>query len=302
MIPHEEPPTHGAPRRPWLAAVLSVLTPGVGQLYVGRPRRALGVWASSVVASVLVVVSAALLPGWTGLISIPLVLIVPILSARDAARIARFNPLVPRRWYDRWYVYAGLLVLSGVLWQPFLRSLLIANVLEAYVIPGGSMAPTLLEGDFIFATKLRRPIERGELAVHTAIGQTYVKRIIGLPGDTLAMRQGALSVNGRLVPEPYAQPATGDATFPELDWQRAHLLPSANRDDYHPSLTTWGPLVVSAGSYFLLGDNRPESLDSRLLGFVSVDSVIGSPTVIYYSRDPDGRAPRWSRIGRSVRD
>lgn len=304
----EQPPSVGAPtnlaapRRRWVAVLLSVLAPGLGQLYVARPRRALAMWLGIAGVTLLLAASAAVLPAAVHLsLFLLAALIMPLYVLMDAARIARFNPLVAHHWYDRWYVYAALVVLASIVWSPYL-AFVKRNVLEAYRIPSGSMAPTILEGDYLLATKLGRVTERGRLAIHTRGRQTFVQRIVGVPGDTLQMRDGGLLVNGRPVAEPYVTRAAEDATWPEFAWQEGFLLPSVDRSGYQPSLDNWGPLVAPADNYFLLGDNRGESLDSRFRGFVPAKSIVGRPTSIYFSLDPETSVPRWGRIGMSLRE
>ena len=106
----------------------------------------------------------------------------------------------------------------------------------------------------------------------------FVKRLVGLPGDTLAMVAGRLRRNGRTVDEPYA-------------WHEEPLDgPDRTRND-------WGPLVVPDGKFFVLGDNRDSSLDSRYWGFVAADQLLGEVGRVYFSRDPATGAIRWRRFG-----
>ncbi len=202
-------------------------------------------------------------------------------------------------------------------------------IVEAFKIPSGSMERTLLIGDFLLVNKLAygaeipfthkrlpalRDPERGDVIVFEApedITKTYVKRLVGLPGDTLEMREGALYRNGHIVREGYAR-----HTAPEVDpveerfrWQRNYVTTSANASvAYYPSRNNWGPLIVPEKNYFVLGDNRDNSSDSRYWGFVSDSLVRGRPFVIYYSYAPDSAQAlawltriRWSRLGERVR-
>jgi len=131
-----------------------------------------------------------------------------------------------------------------------------------------------------------------------------VKRIVGLPGDTLAMVNGRLRVNGKTVAEPYAwhEDSTVDPASDEFNWQRAHLVDPAARDSAHysPSRNTWGPILVPPGMYFVLGDNRDNSLDSRYWGFLPAQDILGEARRVYFSKDSTGHI-RWSRLGRRVR-
>jgi len=132
-----------------------------------------------------------------------------------------------------------------------------------------------------------------------------------VPGDTLQMRDGLLIRNGDRVTERYVE-----HTEPDMDpspddfrWQQDHLVrTAAAAAAYHPSRNNWGPLVVPEKSYFVLGDNRDNSLDSRYWGFVPDSLVKGKPFVIYYSYAPDTMSSfawlthiRWTRLGERIR-
>lgn len=199
-------------------------------------------------------------------------------------------------------------------------------VVEAFNIPTSSMENTLLVGDFLLVNKaayggrvpgtdltfgVRAP-ERGDVVVFHPPHEPnkhYVKRVVGLPNDTLEMRDKGLYRNGIWVPEPYAQhvDGRGDTVHPDMDWQSNHLIAAPPRE-YNPTRDNWGPLVVPAEHYFMLGDNRDNSEDSRYWGFVSRDQIQGRPWLVYYSQAPFGAARdpwykrvRWGRLGTVVR-
>jgi signal peptidase I len=209
---------------------------------------------------------------------------------------------------------------------------------EAFRIPSGSMEPTLLVGDWLFVNKLRLgphiPLtnhslpgyaspKRGDVVVFTSPPQdlsiritpdevtpTLVKRIVGIAGDTLLMRHGQLTVNGTGVPSPNAfvlDDSVADVPQTNFVWQH-HIEISGSRFGppiAAPSLHEWGPLVVPAGTYFMMGDNRDNSVDSRYYGPVPRANLQGTPMFIYYSYDPTRgidyvravTAIRWRRIG-----
>jgi len=216
------------------------------------------------------------------------------------------------------------LAVALVIWL-LLRTFLI----EAFRIPSSSMEHTLLVGDFLFVNKalygaevpliharlpaLRAP-RRGDIVVfdsRTEEGVKVVKRLVGMPGDTLQMRNAVLWRNGVAQPETYVEHVDpGDDTSDSMmrDWQVKYLLPSADHDTYHPTRDNWGPLAVPPGQYFVMGDNRDNSFDSRYWGFVPRDVIRGRPMFIYYSFDHDSwralpflTAIRWSRIGHRPR-
>jgi signal peptidase I len=157
---------------------------------------------------------------------------------------------------------------------------------------------------------VREPV-RNEILVFDSVeeeGLKVVKRLIGMPGDTLAMEGGLLYRNGKRVEEPYAVHADPDRSEDPIQrakmrhWQLAHL---AQRDtaNYQPDLQNWGPIVVPADSFFMMGDNRDSSYDGRYWGFLPRTNVRGRPLVVYFSYDasswrslPFFTAVRWERI------
>lgn len=227
----------------------------------------------------------------------------------------------PRKSFGRWlWEWVKSIAVALVIWF-VLRALLV----EAFRIPSSSMEHTLLVGDFLFVNKalygaevpiihtklpaFREP-ERLDIVVfdsRTQEGVKVVKRLVGMPGDTLEMRQAVLLRNGAPQPEPYIQhiDSLADPADPEMRlWQLAYLLPDVDRETYHPSRDNWGPLVVPPGQYFVMGDNRDNSYDSRYWGFVDRRVIRGRPLFVYYSFDHDSwralpflTAIRWGRIG-----
>jgi signal peptidase I len=253
----------------------------------------------------------------------------------SALRAANGRTLAPRGFPLSWLWEWAKIIPAAVLLFLVLRTFFI----EAYKIPSGSMERTLLVGDFLLVNKLvygaeipfagkRLPALRaprhGDVVVFeypVDPSKNFVKRLVGLPGDTLAMRDGMLWRNGIAQPERYvvhSQPGI-DPASDDFRWQRGHLVNTAaaaspvngvavDGTNYRPSRDNWGPLVVPPHNFFVLGDNRDNSLDSRYWGFVSDSLVRGTPLVVYYSFTPDSAsaAPwltriRWGRIGTAVR-
>jgi signal peptidase I len=195
------------------------------------------------------------------------------------------------------------------------------------------MENTLLVGDFLFVNKLlygaeipltgkklpavREP-RRNEILVFDSVeepGLKVVKRLIGVPGDTLAMENGTLIRNGQRVEEPYAVHAN-PSVLAEPDqrehmraWQSLHLA-GRSPEGYHPDLQNWGPIVVPADSFFMMGDNRDSSRDSRFLGevgYVPFVNLIGRAEVLFFSVDGPAlrfwdwyRTVRFDRLFRSI--
>lgn len=303
----------GRPR--WLAALLSLLFPGLGQVYAGRPVR------GAILMLAFIVLGAA---AWYLVISLPAspavvvvaLLLVPVLwigSILDAARVARTSG-PERKWYQRWYGIAALLLVAATA-----RLVLVRNTTGstgAFRVPSSAMEPTLLIGDY-FYVDTRKPLhlERGSIAVHRSVdepGLLLLKRIVALGGDTVMMRAGRLNVNGAEVPEPNVQhgDVTSTAEAPQRERMRQWQVPLVTTRDsvaLDPDLNDWGPLVVPDKSAIMLGDNRQASYDSRYYGPVPSDSLVGTPATIYFSSAPGDEGStwlgniRWSRIGRAVR-
>jgi len=204
-------------------------------------------------------------------------------------------------------------------------------LVEAFKIPSGSMENTLQIGDFLLVNKLvygadvpfthrrlprLRDPERGDVIVFEYPGDRtkyFVKRLEGVPGDTVEMRDGTLIRNSHVVSEQYVEHTEPDID-PQQDefrWQRDYLVKTAAAAGvaYHPSRNNWGPLVVPEGNYLALGDNRDNSYDSRYWGWVADSLIKGQPFVIYYSYAPDSSEHslawltriRWSRLGERIR-
>lgn len=177
-------------------------------------------------------------------------------------------------------------------------------------LPSGSMEPTVLLGDYFTSSRLSASasaaLHRGDVVVFLFPEDTtkqFVKRVIGLPGDTIAMKNAVVEVNGHALREPYATMVdSADPVTDDFRWQRKFVVGAAARDSSHyvASRNNWGPLLVPANRYFVLGDRRDESLDSRYFGFVPATQVIAHVRRVYFSRDANGDI-RWSRIGRLVR-
>ena len=201
-----------------------------------------------------------------------------------------------------------------------------AFLIQTWVITSGSMEGTLLVGDLLILNKVAygAPVpgthfrlpgytapERGDVVVFRAQHDTLdvIKRLIGLPGDTLQMRAGELFVNGKKQVEPYVRHNASelDGSHPWMEWQLEFLTSDVERSAYRPTRDNWGPIVVPANRYFLLGDNRDESLDSRFWGFLDPARVKGKAEVVYYSYERDSLKPfpwlqgRWNRIGDRIR-
>jgi signal peptidase I len=175
-------------------------------------------------------------------------------------------------------------------------------VVQAFKIPSGSMEDTLLVGDhilvnkFLYGTKIpftdmkflaiREP-KRGDVIVFKYPEdetKDFIKRLIGTPGDVVQIVNKKVYINGKPLTEPYT------------DYKDTEVLPASlqQRDNF-------GPIKVPPHKYFMMGDNRDRSHDSRFWGFVDESKIVGSALVIYWSWDGDDNVVRWGRIANVVR-
>jgi len=178
-----------------------------------------------------------------------------------------------------------------------------STLVQAYVIPTGSMEGTILIGDHVLVDKLAyadpglfgktllpyREIQHGDIIVFPYPidpNQAYVKRVIGLPGDRIHMEDGQVIRNGKRLVEPYLQ-HIGAAPDPYRDnfpLDPPAGLPSRTREMLQRDQQN-GEIVVPPGMLFAMGDNRENSSDSRYWGFVPRDTVKGRPLLVYWSYD-----------------
>lgn len=236
--------------------------------------------------------------GWW-LLPIPLIAaLLYVGQAIDAFRVARRAPVpYTLKPYNAVYTYALVLVFGLGLGKA--RDSIKEGFVEAYRVPSAGMAETIQLGDWLYVDKREAgriaPTRNALIVYRSPDDRTLaLKRVVGVAGDTLRMRNDTLYRNDEPVSEPYAHVLGND---------RVNLAdPSLQR------MRTWGPVIVAHGTVFVLGDNRHASKDSRHVGLIPLDSVVGTPTVVYYSYDPEGDRPfpaltaiRWQRLGMRLR-
>jgi len=189
-------------------------------------------------------------------------------------------------------------VVTALLLALFIR----AYFVQAFKIPSGSMIPTLLVGDhilvnkFIYGTTLpfsdrrvlvfRKP-EKGDIIVFKYPedrSRDFIKRVIAVEGDVIESKNKVIYVNGKAVSEPYAQ----------------HTDSSLRPGGIEPR-DNFGPYIVPKEKYFMMGDNRDQSYDSRYWGYVDMKDIRGEALILYWSWDGKKHWPRFERIGRLVK-
>ena len=258
-------------------------------------------------------------------ISAVLWLTLRFLLARGAARATSGSRTDgPLPFLSRWYSCVTAVLLAEVLALPWAYGYR-TTLVQAFKVPTGAMEPTILIGDHLLVVKWaygwRDPVlgrllstsrqpSRGELVVFRSPedrSRVFIKRCIGLPGETVEVRDGRVLIDGKPLPEPYVR-----FLEPPL---RSVPIESGQPDPGR----NWGPQVVPVDTYFVLGDNRDNSRDSRSWGFVPQDDLLGRATVVYWSYEAPREEyhrislaqwtkdtmlafarTRWTRIGRRL--
>ena len=266
-------------RRPLLAGFLSLFIPGLGQLYNGQTAKALAFYWCFLLFY-LIFALTRLSFHFIGMISLLIVAFGFLAVVMcDAGFSAHRLKLVEIQRYNRWYVYLAAFLVHVLVIAPLMESVLFPSPIKAYKIPSGAMVPTLHIGDHIIATFASPPKytpEREDIAIFVYPvdpSKDFIKRVIGLPGERIEIIGREIYINGTLFNDTY-----GDYRNPGNTWGKPCPFCSVTVPDDH---------------YFVLGDNRDNSLDSRYWGFVPSELIKGKALYVYWAKDK-------SRIGKTI--
>lgn len=292
-------------RKPWIATSLSLLCTGLGQIYCGRVGRGIVMYSGALLTGALIVATAygagstimlvAFLACLIGLIGLF------IWSVRDARAIARrlATSDYQLQEFNRPIVYT-MMALTNLPYVFGLACFLRATTIEAFMIPSASMAPTFVPGDRILVTKLglqASTLERGEVVVfRNPVDRRlkFVKRIIGLPGETVEMKEGKVFINGKPLEQTPTTP--GPAESSKEDGSRTYIERAGTHQylvkvDKPEEPESFAPIAVAPDAYFVLGDHRDSSIDSRKVGNVPHGLMIGVVRYLYLPGND------WKRFG-----
>ncbi|MDP6983111.1 MAG: signal peptidase I [Candidatus Latescibacteria bacterium] len=258
----------GSPRMWWLAALLSYMQPGLGQVYNGQATKGLrffGAWfASLFVVVVCLEVGSGLV--YLGLFLLLAVLIITSVSIVDALLSARRQPdLFPRKPYNHWYTYVGGVLVATLVITPVWK-----QFVQTFFIPSETMQDTLYVGDYILADMTPDKPVAGEVILYESLEEPVrmlIKRCVAAGGQIVEIRDKVLYVDGSEVPMP------PDAKHVD---SAVHSAESRVRDNY-------GPIRVPSGHFFMMGDNRDRSRDSRYTGPAPLAKIKGKAVAIYWS-------------------
>ena len=252
-----------------LAALLSLVLPGLGQLYNAQPKKA-GVVYLLVLAAFPVVSLTPMAFYFYGLAMLVLIgVVILVFIVVDAAKSARRLGVITLQKYNRWYVYLCIFLAHAFVILPVLE-VAFPRPVKAYRIASGAMEPSLQVGDHIIVDLTRYATDipqRGDVVVFIFPedrSKDFIKRVIGLPGERIEIRSKRVFIDGREL---------SDAWGIHVDQT---VLDA--RDNF-------GPLSVPPEQYYVMGDNRDRSYDSRFWGFVDHSLIKGKALYFYWAKD-----------------
>lgn len=283
-------------RRIWLSVLLTLLGPGLPIIYCGKLKLGIIVESASFVFLLLVLLIRGTILNITGfIVFFTLVILLSVFYlVFNIMYTIRSNKMNYPRVGKTWLWIMSVFVAPYILWS-FVSFLLDPYFAEIYAIPATSMEPSLLVGDRLVASK---HIDLEKLKIGDVVifkwpidpTQNYVKRVIGKEGDKITITRKQVYLNGAKLEEPYAK------------FFDSRELPFYERSGF------WGmgvrdnmpEIEVPENAYFVLGDNRDNSADSRYWGFLPESLVIGQARYICFSWDSEKSRVRWDRIGKRL--
>ncbi|HUD71767.1 MAG TPA: signal peptidase I [Dongiaceae bacterium] len=286
-----------------LAFLLSLACPGLGQYYAGRPVRACAslaaFWLLFVPLAVELPVFVAWGP-WTILASMGVAVALQFIVPVDAAFCVQAGSVGGARNVKRWLggIAFALAGLAALLFMPEWLKTHVPRRLSQ--VPSSGMRPALQEGDSVIFERDRpdsSPPLPGEIVALASPGnpqEEFIKRVVGLPGNTVEVREGRLILDGT---ERTALSWDGGPGSNGTERLGGKSYPIRAKGMGEMSCLDWGPARVPDGAYFVLGDDRCRSVDSREWGAVPADHFRGRVLRIQWSADPATGKVRWSRLG-----
>ena len=279
------------PRKPWLAGVLTFFTIGLGHLYHGDFKRGIILFFGGQLFLILACSSFLFYAPVGPIIGIITGISYLVYCIIDSVKGTKPHKLsYSLKKYNRWYVYLLYWFVATIVIQSIVQISVKSNIVQAYKIPSGAMKPTLQIGDHIIVKKFtykNLELKRGDIVVFPFPedpSKDFIKRIVGMGGDTVEIKNKQVFINGDPYQEHYK--VNNDSYVFPKDTQP--------RDNF-------GPVKIPDDSLFLMGDNRDQSYDSRFWGFVKKSSVKGGVISIYWSWDKENFRVRWDRIGKKIK-
>jgi len=287
----EQPtPITTKPRNGFIAFMLSLLLPGLGQVYNGQLKKAIIFFGLLLLFPLLFGLTrgATFFYGLLSLLVIEIVLRIYIII--DGVKYANRQKKYVLKPYNTWYYY--LLIAIGMLAVLLIFDVKSVLGIQTFKLPTISSSPTLQVGDWVVADMNAYKNDKpgyGDIVVYSGPdGQIYSFRIIGLPNDTVALVNNVVSINGQPGKATFLKDTTdNDSPASEFEEElpngHKHLILKL-KQPYDSAMTNISNIVVPPDSYYLLGDNRDNAADSRYEGFISKDRIKGRIIYSYWGQ------------------
>ena len=253
-------------RNSWIVAIIGILFPPIAYLWLGSGKWSACLLLIDICLLIFGVYFGGLYIGVAALgITLLLFIFIRIFVLFDVSRRSRIPVML--RWYNQGVYYLIFILVVG-LGENGLVEAFRSRFIEFFRIPSSSSSPTILPGDYVAVDKSlyrTHPVRRGDVVTlqhPDGKPSIYMYRVVGLPGEEISLKKTEVLINGKALDEPYARWNEGGRTDGEFD-----------------------TIKIPAGHYFLLGDNRDQSQDSRFWDhpFVPVENVTGKVIYIYWS-------------------
>ena len=272
-------------RKPAVALLLSLITPGLGQMYNGRLKRGVILYLGGISLATMFSLTGLFLKFYGMVLSLVILFAFLLFVWLDAFIGALKLKQITLRPYNKWYLYLIAFLICTFFMQPLATSWIRNKIARAYKIPSSGMESALLVGDYFIADmgiyKKEKP-KRGDIIVFEFPkdpSKEFVKRVIGLDGEKVEIIKNKIHINGQLIVDPWGH-------YKDEIQLGGTTIPSPG--------DRFGPVVVPRDSLFVLGDNRDNSQDSRYWGFVVLNRIKGKALYIYWAKDK-------TRIGMTIR-
>lgn len=279
------------PRKPWLAALLTFIAAGLGHLYIGEAKKGICLYIGGQILIIAGFFFLLYYPPYGVLLSLIIGVSYFLYCLIDSFRLAgKSRSAYSMKRYNKWYVYVIAGALAIVIIQPTVEGLVKSNIAQAFKIPSGAMLDTLQIGDHIICNKLlykTAEAARGDIIVFPFPKDrsiSYIKRVVGLAGETIEIRNKQVFINGKLLDEPYTMTTTDRILSSE----------TSPRDNF-------GPVDIPIDHVFVMGDNRDNSYDSRFWGYIKNSDIQGKAIYTYWSWDSDNSSVRWERVSKEIK-
>jgi len=272
---------HLRKRRPIIALFLSLAMSGLGQMYSGRLKRGLILYLVGFFLVAILLTTGLFFKFYGMIIGLVILLAFKLFVSLEAFFVTKSVGEITPKPYNRWYFYIIILLVSAFAIHPLVSSSIRNYFVRAYKTPSSGMEPALLVGDYFIAKmgiyKLLEGPKRSDIIIFQHPkdpSKDLIKRIIGLEGEKIEISGKKIYIDEKEIKDPWGY------------YEDLIVMPQG-------FIERFGPVVVPRNSFFVLGDNRYESLDSRFWGFVPQRGVRGKALYIYWAKNK-------SRIGLKI--